>query len=47
MEITGLAIASDIDEVVLINVDAVFSRWPNTTILRATLRFQEAGIARR
>src|SRR6202521_5471402 len=46
MEITGLAIASDIDKVVLINVDAMLTRRPGTTVLLAALSLQEARITR-
>src|ERR1700730_18845905 len=46
MEITGLAIASDIDKVVLINVDAMLTRRPDATVLLAALSLQEARITR-
>src|SRR5258708_6791880 len=44
MEITGLAIASEIDKVVLINVDSVLTRRPDATVLHAALSLQEARI---
>src|SRR5882762_4738213 len=46
MEITGLAITSDIDKVVLINVDAMLTRRPDATVLLAALSLQEARITR-
>src|SRR5438105_4682114 len=46
MEITGLAIASDIDKVVLINIDAMLTRRPEATVLLAALSLQVARITR-
>ena len=46
MEIAGLAIAGDVDEVVLIDVDAMLARRPDATVLLAALRLQEARITR-
>src|ERR1700730_1918596 len=44
MEIAGLAIAGNIDKVVLINVDPVLTRRPDATVLLAALSLQEARI---
>jgi hypothetical protein len=46
MEITGLAIASDVDEIILINIDSVLASRPDTTVLFAAFRLQEARITR-
>ena len=46
MEINGLAIATDIDKVVLINVDAMLTRRPDATVLLTALSLQEARITR-
>src|SRR6202521_6482968 len=44
MKITGLAIARDIDKVVLIHVDAMLPRRPDAAVLLAALRLQETRI---
>ena len=41
MEITGLAIAGDIDEIVLIDVNAMLARGPEATVLLAAFRLAE------
>src|SRR3954464_9665374 len=46
VEVARLAVAGDIDEVVVIHVDAVLARGPHATVRLAALRLQEFRIAR-